>query len=103
VLAGRPTYSIHFPYTTLFRSRLKDGRPVGAPAEDLDPRHRRIRCCLEAPSPGQQVAQAHALGQLISARVTHEARDAHLWDVHQRSEEHTSELQSRENLVCRLL
>src|SRR5690606_40454766 len=38
-----------------------------------------------------------------SSRATLMGEQPNPWDLLQRSEEHTSELQSRENLVCRLL
>src|SRR5438874_7706521 len=70
----RPPRSTLFPYTTLFRSELGDSRG------------RRLR--------------RHAL--LVTARrPVHEARRPE--PVELRSEEHTSELQSRRDLVCRLL
>src|SRR2546430_9107470 len=70
LMIRRPPRSTLFPYTTLFRSRLRlpahaHGRPADGP-----PAQRRDR------------------GRL---------RGRH------RSEEHTSELQSQSNLVCRLL
>src|SRR3712207_8185558 len=76
----RPPRSTLFPYTTLFRSRK---RPASAP-----PTLRRWRscgwsCCPPAPSPS-------ATSALTPRRSV-------------RSEEHTSELQSRQYLVCRLL
>src|SRR2546422_3151897 len=74
----RPPRSTLFPYTTLFRSRLdlQDGPPNrrGARAEGR-PRHDPGRG-----APGRR----------------HD-------DLRLRSEEHTSELQSRLHLVCRLL
>src|SRR5690606_41184756 len=84
-----------FPYTTLFRSR-----------DDLDAlgRIRRLENRIAHP-----VDAAH--GPLVEADLLERAADA-LHDValdrrdeplRVRSEEHTSELQSRENLVCRLL
>src|SRR5260370_31148255 len=82
----RPPRSTLFPYTTLFRSqRLGDARGV--------PRLRRT----EGSRPGTLDARAHRLPQLDGrpgdTRSTIELR----------SEEHTSELQSHLNLVCRLL
>src|SRR5207302_9318909 len=50
---------------------------------------------------GRQIAQAHAEAGRRVAR--NRAAEADLEIVRMRSEEHTSELQSRENLVCRLL
>src|SRR2546430_5523528 len=69
----RPPRSTLFPYTTLFRSVLRDGVPV--------PRRVVDRAALQ-------------LGERGDAVGAHEPR---------RSEEHTSELQSQSNLVCRLL
>src|SRR2546422_7519258 len=76
----RPPRSTLFPYTTLFRSRPSaDGRRVRlGPSRHDDPLRRRER--------GQQRG---------------DDRDAR--DREGRSEEHTSELQSRLHLVCRLL
>src|SRR5688572_32565969 len=83
----RPPRATLFPYTTLFRSRFEHflvgrsregqyfaaGRPLGRRAAA---RHRRL----------------HAVGI-----------DATRKQLFARSEEHTSELQSQSNLVCRLL
>src|SRR2546429_1890935 len=86
----RPPRSTLFPYTTLFRSR----RPVGGSASYAA----RARAAPAAPNvrPGARPAS-------VSASAPHPAprrRRAHDVD---RSEEHTSELQSRLHLVCRLL
>src|SRR5256885_6709411 len=77
----RPPRSTLFPYTTLFRSLLPAGgaRP-GARARAIG--------LLRGPAPAQRAARAH---RAVFARGR------------QRSEEHTSELQSPCNLVCRLL
>src|SRR5690606_40283077 len=98
----RPTSPL-FPYTTLFRSNafrsLRGNCPetiAGASfqhslaglGEDVPARH--------SGTPNPQVA-------LVGAPwhgVDHPPRKIEKW---LRSEEHTSELQSRENLVCRLL
>src|SRR5690606_41372904 len=89
-----PPPSTLFPYTTLFRS--------GAASQSPRARKRDRACrggsdCCErdrarrrSPSP-----RAPRVGAAASAPRTN-ARSG-------RSEEHTSELQSRENLVCRLL
>src|SRR5256886_9145307 len=87
----RPPRSTLFPYTTLFRSaahpRPRRGhlrRPcAGCPADAIlhRPRHR--------PRPGR--------GELRRRLRPDRPRR------HPRSEEHTSELQSQSNLVCRLL
>src|SRR5690606_42119481 len=81
VLSPRPR-STFFPYTTLFRSLLWFCR-TGSEA----PRW------LEA-APGHQPHSKDRLPRAVRAQAPTQR---------QRSEEHTSELQSRENLVCRLL
>src|SRR3712207_8700174 len=71
----RPPRSTLCPYTTLFRSGLVGTR------EDLD--------------------QRRLAGAVLPEQAVHLAgADV---EVHARSEEHTSELQSRQYLVCRLL
>src|SRR5436309_9722492 len=90
-----PPCSTLFPYTTLFRS-IPAGIPAhrGAkhrarPASDaFDPRFG-----IDNLLPRRLLAGASQINMVQSMR-------AHL---ETRSEEHTSELQSRENLVCRLL
>src|SRR5436309_10997496 len=80
-LIRRPPRSTLFPYTTLFRSQGRAGDlRGGAGSADHKGAGRRDR----------GVAQA----------ARHECRFRR---DRLRSEEHTSELQSRENLVCRLL
>src|SRR3712207_8915155 len=77
----RPPRSTLFPYTTLFRSRA-----VGVHRVEQDLPHPELRC-LHAPLDGVPAgAAASAVGGDL-----------------ERSEEHTSELQSRQYLVCRLL
>src|SRR5687768_17782571 len=86
----RPPRSTLFPYTTLFRSRTwvhrVQARHLGTPAQRSD--------C----NPGCE-AQPSTDGTSFRA-----GRPCH-WrtDDPKRSEEHTSELQSRLHLVCRLL
>src|SRR5258708_29461985 len=77
----RPPRSTLFPYTTLFRSRSSDGWRAG----HLTPRSERARARGSRGAPVQ---------------VLWRARTAASDD---RSEEHTSELQSPDHLVCRLL
>src|SRR5947207_4608698 len=77
----RPPTSTLFPYTTLFRSRIfPDGR-------------------------NPQSKQSNAAGRRL-ARSARRRRDRYLQrrgKLMGRSEEHTSELQSHSDLVCRLL
>src|SRR3712207_8099690 len=80
----RPPRSTLFPYTTLFRS-LQDGTLAIAGG---DPRGISLATVLAA-SGRQSTAQ--------TLRILRAVGDA------LRSEEHTSELQSRQYLVCRLL
>src|SRR3712207_7604617 len=79
LMIRRPPRSTLFPYTTLFRSQRMTGR-VG----------RRV--------PGN--ARPAAVG---AGRRRHGHELAVVLQVEVRSEEHTSELQSRQYLVCRLL
>src|SRR5687768_18196762 len=86
----RPPRSTLFPYTTLFRSygyplMASDSGGLRHPAQvlgPLNPRH--AFRMLVPPPPGDLIVPRVALAGL-------------------RSEEHTSELQSRLHLVCRLL
>src|SRR3712207_6945549 len=81
----RPPRSTLFPYTTLFRSR--EAKRVGAvPTDHLD---------------GVDDV-ADRLRHLLALAVAHDAVDEDVGE-RDRSEEHTSELQSRQYLVCRLL
>src|SRR3712207_7772604 len=78
----RPPRSTLFPYTTLFRSPA-EGTAVQAAAPD----HRRAAELRRGPARGP--ARGAAPDQPVPEQP--------------RSEEHTSELQSRQYLVCRLL
>src|SRR2546430_5078144 len=78
----RPPRSTLFPYTTLFRSDVDAQRSPGARMSGFMPRH------IEQP------ARRHS----NPARSNTSCRPSA-----SRSEEHTSELQSQSNLVCRLL
>src|SRR3712207_7074349 len=86
----RPPRSTLFPYTTLFRSAARRGPPA-----ELARWQRRI---------------AEKRDRLTSVRATLRDLRRKIEDVRAReratpprSEEHTSELQSRQYLVCRLL
>src|SRR2546422_5523516 len=81
----RPPRSTLFPYTTLFRSR--------DPLRGAGDEHR-----------GARRGRGPAPLQVVGERFAHAALAARaLGDGGVRSEEHTSELQSRLHLVCRLL
>src|SRR5256885_9596359 len=99
----RPPRSTLFPYTTLFRSIAVGSRMPGWVDEAFDeyakrmPRDLRIELIEVRPEPrsgGKSTAQLlEAEGRRIERAVPRGTR----------SEEHTSELQSPCNLVCRLL
>src|SRR3712207_8765418 len=84
----RPPRSTLFPYTTLFRS---DAGEVGV--DDAGLRVHRRPAQLDHP------AQPLADGEPVGEGLVHAFGDVQC----HRSEEHTSELQSRQYLVCRLL
>src|SRR5438270_4185024 len=88
-----PPRSTLFPYTTLFRSE-EQFSPAGGIAA----------------APGRPCRSVTAPETMSSRRVTVNGASADLFENHTgpasigaRSEEHTSELQSQSNLVCRLL
>src|SRR3712207_8123453 len=84
----RPPRSTLFPYTTLFRSNLDEDRLAVAGQGLVDG---------VVDNLVDEVVQAAG----VVAADVHARAGAHVLDV--RSEEHTSELQSRQYLVCRLL
>src|SRR5436305_11005858 len=79
----RPPRSTLFPYTTLFRSEVETMRV--APEVSLSDEQR-------------QELEKRARGRTVTVRAAQRAKM-----ILMRSEEHTSELQSRPHLVCRLL
>src|SRR3712207_8315867 len=85
LMIRRPPRSTLFPYTTLFRSGARHPRDAEARAERSRP--------ARLPEGVRRRSRLRRLGDLH--------RDAGL--RRPRSEEHTSELQSRQYLVCRLL
>src|SRR3712207_7424524 len=78
----RPPRSTLFPYTTLFRSSVEQRRPWAA-----------------ARAANWSAAASSAIAGI---RLAAEWQTDSSW-LPSRSEEHTSELQSRQYLVCRLL
>src|SRR2546430_5609181 len=77
----RPPRSTLFPYTTLFRS---------------------AQCSLKATGPGlSRAGPSHV--ELLSSALLAWRSELSSRRAAPRSEEHTSELQSQSNLVCRLL
>src|SRR3712207_7030371 len=92
----RPPRSTLFPYPTLFRSALR--RELGvlvvlADEDERQPPQRREVQRLGEHAVGRGALAEEADGDVVAALRLHAVR----------SEEHTSELQSRQYLVCRLL
>src|SRR5258708_20451030 len=83
----RPPRSTLFPYTTLFRSSHRmDGKSIrGMSVRGFSVRRMDYHLAV--------LADAHAF----------RAHSGHVFQCEVRSEEHTSELQSPDHLVCRLL
>src|SRR3712207_8834014 len=87
LMIRRPPRSTLFPYTTLFRSRADPGARGPMRPDRLH---------------GQTVTEHRVVADLVDlARPDVQPRRG--LESHDRSEEHTSELQSRQYLVCRLL
>src|SRR3712207_7207722 len=93
LMIRRPPRSTLFPYTTLFRSQSADRADGGQQAE--------ADCTQPEPLPGvqHQHRPRGAEGDVEREDRQHQRPDRGVV----RSEEHTSELQSRQYLVCRLL
>src|SRR3712207_7694594 len=89
----RPPRSTLFPYTTLFRSHgfVLTGERAGADG------------LLETSVPGIYAAGDVRSGSVKRCATAVGEGAMVVRFVHERSEEHTSELQSRQYLVCRLL
>src|SRR3989442_5936693 len=87
----RPPISTLFPFTTLFRSRLRTA-PSLAAGNAGDSRPSRKAAAPSAPPTASPRTRVDAVGGADGAAA-----------LRDRSEEHTSELQSRPPLVCRLL
>src|SRR3712207_7150534 len=91
LMIRRPPRSTLFPYTTLFRSSL----PMGPHSPAL---HTRPALPKWAHSPhSRDPTHSANIGLPFAYALPFGGRPTH------RSEEHTSELQSRQYLVCRLL
>src|SRR3712207_7625010 len=89
----RPPRSTLFPYTTLFRSRGRTGIIALAVPEIAAPYFAELADLI------QRQAGAHGVTLLVDQTGADRERELLVL----RSEEHTSELQSRQYLVCRLL
>src|SRR3712207_7630349 len=89
----RPPRSTLFPYTTLFRSSVTSFTPSAARRSISATSSRAGR---ETSRPRVEGTMQYEQTQLQPTEIC-----THAWKS--RSEEHTSELQSRQYLVCRLL
>src|SRR5690349_23481737 len=86
----RPPRSTLFPYTTLFRSSIVLDEVANRPFNPMvNAGAIAVAELMDGASPEERIANMLALFGGLAGR--------------QRSEEHTSELQSRRDLVCRLL
>src|SRR3712207_8608617 len=85
----RPPRSTLFPYTTLFRSAPSTSRGIAARSPRRDALQFRAR--------------ESSTARTCRSPVREEGRSVFQERATLRSEEHTSELQSRQYLVCRLL
>src|SRR5690606_41828573 len=95
LLATAPPAIYTLSLTTLFRSRLRlQARTL---PDDL------LRRRLRGSEPVRLARDQHLADQLVERRREERLGDRSRDRAVVRSEEHTSELQSRENLVCRLL
>src|SRR5205085_9559384 len=101
-LLPHPPLSPPFPYTTLFRSRSVAGRSESGPEQKHSARPGIVPRRLRKPRTGNdQFHQGTSTGD--DPGLSRPFRDPAIARSVQRSEEHTSELQSQSNLVCRLL
>src|SRR2546427_2450105 len=85
----RPPRSTLFPYTTLFRSQDQKPEPPGT--------------VIVGTTPIDESRLGALLEERADSRTVSQFAVAAFQDQRERSEEHTSELQSQSNLVCRLL
>src|SRR5260370_29665961 len=101
-MIGGPPRSTLFPYTTLFRSPLVPRILVGAevvPRPAVEPPLLEMGDVVRHEVVAQPVA---LVDHLVPDYITHH-EEGGFYGWPWRSEEHTSELQSHLNIVCRLL
>src|SRR5206468_12258015 len=97
----RPPRSTRFPYTTLFRSRRTSPKTPNRTEVNREAYSDADAPTQRAPEPGG--ASRHLIGRSLRVPGRGDPAPNFLSWPHARSEEHTSELQSRSDLVCRLL
>src|SRR5690606_40403251 len=93
-----PPTSTLFPYTTLFRSNPALNAYVAVTADQARAMAKASDERRAAGTSGPLEGVPLGIKDLFGTKGAHTQAGSHI-----RSEEHTSELQSRENLVCRLL
>src|SRR5690606_40665102 len=93
LMRRRPPRPPLFPYTTLFRSISRQSSYRAASTA--------VRGAIGMAGPTGLVGSGRARRSILPLGVS--GKEARITMAEGRSEEHTSELQSRENLVCRLL
>src|SRR3712207_7699733 len=106
----RPPRSTLFPYTTLFRSQNRLPDFLESPAGNAGPTSQMCQNQVtETPKAPAELAgstcsnRRNPLPDLPEQPAEHAGTTCRTRRNHLRSEEHTSELQSRQYLVCRLL
>src|SRR5206468_8956438 len=99
----RPPRSTLFPYTTLFRSEAELGQLGGHPLRPDEARHEPddgdVVGAELLREPGHHAVQGR-LGERVAEAPAALADGRRRLSLPRRSEEHTSELQSRSDLVC---
>src|SRR5258705_6329797 len=100
LMIRRPPRSTLFPYTTLFRS-LAIEIPPGFARDVLRGGSVQVGAWFDGAMPTRAETVRGYLQGIHQHWLTEQARER-LWQLN-RSEEHTSELQSLRHLVCRLL
>src|SRR5258708_14349301 len=96
-MIGRPQRSTLFPYTTLFRSRRRaPARDDGGGGPTRSPPPARPRFAAAATVPRRRARRRQPRAPIRRSSLTIPRGSG-------RSEEHTSELQLPDHLVCRLL
>src|SRR5205807_10085823 len=102
LLIMSPLRSTLFPYTTLFRSLAQKGAEPGTPEFQMAMRSARKAVLLQ---PSMAAARGVLAKLYMETGQYQQAADQcrKALESDPRSEEHTSELQSPCNLVCRLL
>src|SRR3712207_9361745 len=99
----RPPRSTLFPYTTLFRSRRDLPLPGQLGHGDGRVAHRLRRVAVGQDAVDDRAVELVEVAQLVEVLGDGGVRELGHWLARvDRSEEHTSELQSRQYLVCRL-